>query len=26
VEQDEDDPIIPMVTHLIPDDENEDWL
>ena len=24
VEQDEDDPIISMVTHLIPDDENED--
>jgi len=25
VEQDEDDPIISMVTHLIPDDENEDF-
>jgi hypothetical protein len=25
VEMDEDDPIITMVTHLIPDDENEDF-
>jgi hypothetical protein len=25
VEVDEDDPIITMVTHLIPDDENEDF-